>query len=66
MAKLSFSKPEIENIKSKIYLTDEEEQVLELWLKEATIVESALKLHLNERTINRRRKSIINKIKRVI
>lgn len=66
MAKLSFSKLEIENIKSKIYLTDEEEQVLELWLKEATIVESAMKLHLNERTINRRRKSIINKIKRVI
>lgn len=66
MAKLSFTKNEIENIKSKIYLTEEEEQVLELWLKESTIVESALKLHLNERTINRRRKSIINKIKRVL
>lgn len=66
MAKLSFTKKEVEDIKSKVYLTNEEEQVLDLWLRDATIVETSMKLHLNERTINRRRKSIINKIKRVI
>ena len=66
MAKLSFTKKEIENIKSQIYLTDEEDKVLDLWLREATIVETSIKLNMSERTINRKRKSIINKIKRVV
>lgn len=66
MTKLYFTKQEIADIKSKIYLTDEEEQVLELWLKESSIVETSIKLCLSERTISRRRKSIIRKIGRVI
>jgi len=66
MAKLTFTKQEVSIIKSKIYLTDEEEKVLDLWLKEATIVETAMKLNMSESTINRKRKSILNKIKRVI
>lgn len=66
MAKLSFTKKEIEIIKSKIFLNDEEEQVLDLWLRDASIVETSMKLNMSERTICRRRKSIINKIKRVI
>ncbi len=66
MAKLSFTKKEISDIKSKIYLTNEEEQVLDLWLIESTIIETAIKLNMSERSVNRRRKSIINKIKRVI
>jgi DNA-binding CsgD family transcriptional regulator len=66
VAKLTFTKKEIEIIKSKIYLTNEEEKVLDLWLKESTIVETAMKLNMSESTINRKRKSIINKIKRVI
>ena len=66
MAKLSFTKKEISDIKSKIYLTNEEEQVLDLWLIESTIIETAKKLNMSERSVNRRRKSIINKIKRVI
>ena len=66
MAKLTFTKQEVEIIKSKIYLTDEEEKILDLWLKEATIVETAMKLNMSESTINRKRKSILNKIKRVI
>ena len=66
MAKLSFTKKEIEYIKSQIYLTNEEEQVLEYWLKEATIIETSMKLNISERSVNRRRKSIINKMKRVI
>lgn len=66
MAKLSFTKKEIENIKSQIYLTKEEEQVLEFWLKEATIIETSIKLNMSERTVCRRRKSITSKMKRVI
>lgn len=66
MAKLSFTKKEISDIKSKIYLSKEEEQVLDLWLIESTIIETAIKLNMSERSVNRRRKSIINKIKRVI
>ena len=66
MAKLSFTKKEVEDIKSQIYLTDEEDKVLELWLREATIVETSIKLNMSERTVCRKRKSIINKIKRVI
>lgn len=66
MAKLSFTKKEISDIKSKIYLTKEEEQVLDLWLIESTIIETAIKLNMSERSVNRRRKSILNKIKRVI
>ena len=66
MAKLTFTKQEVEIIKSKIYLTDEEEKILDLWLKEATIVETAMKLNMSESTVNRKRKAIINKIKRVI
>ena len=66
MAKLSFTVPEIENIKSQIYLTKEEEIVLEMWLKECSIVEMSFKLHLSTATISRRKKSIMKKILRVI
>lgn len=66
MAKLSFTKEEVKDIKSKIYLTKEEEQVLDLWLQEATIVETSIKLCMSERTVSRRRKSIVKKIMRVI
>ena len=66
MSKLSFTKKEIADIKSKIYLTKEEEQVLDLWLVEATIIETSIKLNISERSVNRRRKSIVNKIKRVL
>ena len=66
MAKLFFTKKEVENIKEKVYLTDEESQVLDMWLKEATIIESSIKLNLSERTISRRRKSILKKIRRAV
>ena len=66
MAKLSFTKKEVEDIKSKIYLTKEEEIIFDLWLKEASIVETAMKLNMCDRTINRKRKEILKKIMRVI
>lgn len=66
MIKLTFTKQEIADIKSKIYLTDLEDSILEMWLKECSIVEMALKLHTSESTISRRKKSILKKISRVI
>lgn len=66
MAKLFYTKSEVNDIKQKIYLTKEESQVLDMWLEEATIIETSIKLNISERTVNRRRKSILNKLKRVI
>ena len=65
MAKLLFTKEEVSSIKEKIYLTKEESQVLDMWLEESTIVETSIKLNISERTVSRRRKSVLNKIKRV-
>ena len=65
MAKLFYTKSEVNDIKQKIYLTKEESQVLDMWLKESTIIETSIKLNISERTVNRRRKSILNKLKRV-
>lgn len=66
MTKLFYTKSEVNDIKQKIYLTKEESQVLDMWLEESTIIETSIKLNISERTVNRRRKSILNKIKRVI
>lgn len=66
MVKLDFTKKEIEDIKSKIYLTEDEEKVLDKWLVEKTIVEMSLELSMSTATISRRKKSIIKKIMRVI
>ena len=66
MVKLNFTKREVEIIKSQIYLTEEESQILELWLNEYSIVEISFKLNMSERTISRRKESILRKILRVV
>lgn len=66
MVKFNYTRKEIELIKSQIYLTDEEEQILDMWLLGKSIVETSLKLNMSERSISRRRKTIIDKIKRII
>lgn len=66
MSKLDFSKQEIADIKSKIYLTDEEEKNLDMWLKGCYDVEIYMKLNISHRTLTRRKTSIKNKIKRVL
>ena len=65
MSKLNYTRNEIEFIKSQIYFTEDELQILDMWLLDKSIVETALKLNMSERTICRKRKSIITKIKRV-
>lgn len=66
MFKLNFSKNEIANIKSKIYLSEFQERILEYRLKEMSITKMAMLENCSESTINREIKKIKNKIKKVI
>lgn len=66
MSKLDFTKQEIANIKSKIYLSEDEEKILDMWLKGCYDVEIYMKLGLSQRTLTRRKKDIKKKIMRVI
>lgn len=62
MSKLLYTKNEIEFFKSQIYFTEDEEEVLEMWLLDKSIVEMSMKLNTSTATISRRKKSIKNKI----
>lgn len=66
MAKLDFTKPEIAYIKSKIYLSEEDEKILDLWLLEASLKEMTAILGLGQSTISRRKAKILKKIMKVI
>ena len=66
MFKLNFSKNEIADIKSKIYLSELQERILEYRLKEMSITKMAMLENCSESTINREIKKVKNKIKKVI
>ena len=66
MAKLDFTKPEMAVIMSKVYFTEDEEKILEMWLKEKTIDEMAEALSLSPSTISRKKAKIIKKITKVL
>ena len=67
MYKLDFSKPEMEVIKSKIYLTDIQKKILELKLEgNDTIAGIAYKCGCCEKTVSNQWKEIIEKIYKVI
>lgn len=66
MAKLEFSKPEIEDIKSKVYFTKEELEILDMWLAEEKDVAIYMKLNISHSTLTRKKKKIVTKISRVI
>lgn len=68
MLKLNnFSKPEITEIKSKIYLTKIQEQILDMKMDgELTEYGMAMKLGVSESTIQYQWKKVIEKILRVI
>lgn len=66
MFKLNFSKNEIANIKSKIYLSEDEEKILDMRLLNYSITKMAIEMNMSERTINRNIKKIKDKIRRVI
>lgn len=62
MIKLEFTKPEIDYFKEYCYFTKEEEQILDLRLKGYQIEEIKDIVHHSVPTINRRIRSIKNKI----
>ena len=66
MLKLDFSKNEIADIKSKIYLSEFQERILEYRLNEMSITKMAILENFSESTINREIKKIKNKIKKII
>lgn len=66
MMKLDFTKQEISDIKSKIYLSELQERILEYRLKEYSITKMSMLENLSESTINREIKKIKKKIMKVI
>ena len=66
MAKLDFTKPEIAAIKAKVYFTEEEEKILDMWLMEKTISEMSEALNMSASSISRKKVKIIKKITKVL
>lgn len=66
MTKFEFTKQEIADIKSKIYLSEDEEKILDMWLKGCCDIEIYMKLNMSPRTLTRRKNDIKRKIMRVI
>lgn len=66
MAKLDFTKPEIMAIKAKVYFTEEEEKILDMWLMEKTINEMSAALNMSASSISRKKVKIIKKITKAI
>ena len=66
MARLSFTKPEIAALKAKIYFTEEEEKILDMWLLEKTIGEMSAALSMSPSSISRKKVKIINKITKAL
>ena len=65
--KLDFTKQEIEEIKSKIYLTKLQEEILDMKLKgDLTEYGMAIKLGVSESTITYQWKKVKNKIFKII
>lgn len=66
MLKLEFTRQEVDEIKSKIYLSEIQERIFEYRLKEYSITKMAMLENVSESTINRELKKVRNKILRVI
>lgn len=64
--RFDFTKQEIEDIKSKIYLSDLQERILEYKLKEYSITKMSILENCSESTINREIKKIKRKIMKVL
>lgn len=66
MFKLEFTKREVEEIKSKIYLSELQERIFEYRLKEYSITKMAMLENVSESTINRELRKVKRKIMKVI
>lgn len=66
MIKFDFTKDEVEMIKSKVYLSEIQERILEYRLKEYSITKMSMLENCSERTINRELSKLYKKIMKVI
>ena len=66
MTRLEFTKQEVIDIKEKAYFTTEEEKILDMWLREETIVKMSSEMKMSVSSISRKKDKILKKIKRVI
>lgn len=66
MLRFEFTKQEVDEIKSKIYLSEIQERLFEYRLKEYSITKMATLENVSERTISRELNKIKRKIMRVI
>ena len=66
MFKLDLTKEEVEDLKSKVYLTELQERLLEYRLKEYTITKMAQLENCSEPTISRELLKLKNKISKVL
>ena len=66
MLKLEFTKKEIDDIKSKIYLNEIQERIIEYRIKEYSITKMAMLENCSESTINREIKKIKKKIMKIL
>ena len=64
--KFEFTKQEVEEIKSKIYLSEIQERIFEYKLKEYSITKMSMLEHCSESTINREIRKIKKKIMKII
>lgn len=62
----NFTKDEIADIKSKIYLSEDEEKILDMRLLDYSITKISIEMNMSVRTVNRYISKIKNKIKRAI
>lgn len=66
MLKFDFTKQEVDNIKSKIYLNEIQERIFEYRLKEYSITKMAMLENCSESTISREIKKIKKKIMKTL
>lgn len=66
MLRLEFTKQEVNEIKSKIYLSELQERILDYRLMEYSITKMAMLENLSESTINRELKKVKRKVMKVI
>lgn len=63
--KFNYTKDEVKKLKERLYFTQQEEQILEYWNLNYSIVMIADKLNISTSTVTRRKREIKNKIDRI-
>jgi len=66
MLRLEFTKAEVDEIKSKIYLSEIQERIFEYRLREYSITKMAMLENVSESTIKRELKKIKGKIMKIL